>query len=119
MGKRGPEPTSAQELYVFAQDFYWDFRSLAEGYSHWGFDRRRYQEVKQELGREGFQLSDEDRAKFERKEEEIQTARLSVAEKEERLRRLQRDQLWDVQQRRLDLAQEASRKQFKVPGKPD
>jgi hypothetical protein len=44
MGRRGPEPTSAQELYSFAQLFYWDLRSLAEGYSRTWFDKKRYEE---------------------------------------------------------------------------
>lgn len=120
MGLRGPKPVSPTELYFFAQDFYWAFRGLAEGQSHWGFDKQHYHQEKQAVAEKGIKFSDEtERAVFARKEEQIRTARLTEAEKQERLRRLQRDQEWDIELRRLDLAQERSRKKFSEPGKPE
>jgi hypothetical protein len=119
MGRRGPKPVSPQDLYFFAEEFYRDFRRLAEGHLRWVFDAKQYQQLKRERERKGFQLSAEEQTRFEDKQAQIRAARWPEAEKERRLRDLQDGQMWAMREGPLILAQEESRKQLPVPGKPD
>jgi hypothetical protein len=119
MGRRGPKPVSPQDLYFFAEEFYRDFRRLAEGSLRLVFDAKHYQQLKQELEREGFQLDAEAQENFQHRHEQIRVASLTEAEKEKRLRDLQERQMWAMREGQIILAQEESRKELPVPAKPD
>jgi hypothetical protein len=117
MGTRGPKPISSQKLHALASELYWDFRHLAEGYSRSRFDRERYGRLKENVERT--HLNHVDIATFTQKEEEIRSARLSESEKEERIRRLERDTMWAAYKPGIEDAYSASMTEFHVAGDPE
>jgi hypothetical protein len=119
MGKRGPKPVvSRQELYFFAKEFYRDFQRLGRGYSHFRFDKKLYERLKQQLYKNR-QFMDKDTSMLQRQVEQIRAARLGVAEKEKRIRSLQERRFWEMSEGGLINALEASEKKIRVGGKPE
>ena len=113
MGKRGPKPVSPEDLYFFAQEFYRDFRRLAEGSSRWILDQQKFDKSIEELKKNRSQLSDEDRTRLQRvAEKKVRTGVLKEAQKQEWLRNMEIDPLqhWSA-------AVEA-KKQLRIPGEP-
>ena len=105
-------------LSFFAQQFYWDFRGLAEGRFRWGFDNQKFDKTVAEL--EKMPLSDQDRAQLrDLAEEEVRAGRVQEAQKQHWLREKEQDYLWMARQSQRSIAAEDARIQIKVPGEPD
>jgi len=115
-----PKKADPGTLYSFAHLFYWDFRSLAEGYYRWRTDEKEFQRLVSEIEREPIQVSHEQKAHLARYvEEELRAGRVKEADKEARLRDLEASQLSVTHDWLLREASEKARKQLKVPGEPD
>lgn len=83
-----PQKAHPGTLYTFAHQFYWEFRSLAEGTSRWKVDREKYEKLTQDADSKSF-IDDEDRARHRHKvEEEIRNGVLESDHTEERLREI-------------------------------
>lgn len=118
MGKRGPKPVSAEQLYPFAYEFYRDLRRLAEGYPRLALDQERFEKVRKSFV--GLDLlSEEERTAFDEREEMIQTARLSETERRARRRLLELDIEDAMDEQRHPLARKSALKQIIIPGKPE
>lgn len=106
-------------LYVFAHQFYWDFRRLAEGTSKLRYDRQKYDELTE--GLDQMELIDEEDKLRHRQivDEEIRTGRLEASRREERLRDIADS---ETVARRASYRQQASdeaRIRIKIPGEQD
>ncbi len=113
-----PRVVDPQELYFFAQLFYWDFRSIDEGHVRWRFDQQEFAAAVAELNKK--QLSDEDRGRLRSEaEEEVLAGRLDASQKQEWLVNREADQLWMVRERERNVAAAEGEKQLRVPGDPD
>src|SRR5271167_2456293 len=94
MGLRGPKPVTAQQLHLFANEFYWAFRALGEGTRRLHFDGKFYGEVLRKVDRE-VEISDANRRCIaELLDQEIQEGRLKDSERGLRLRALEADYLF-------------------------
>jgi hypothetical protein len=97
---------------VFAHQFYWDFRRIAEGKHRWTLDKVKLQQSLTEL--ENINISAEAAKKAD---EEIQAGQLEASKKQERCRELE-DQLsstrwlWPIE------AREDAMKQVRIPRPP-
>jgi hypothetical protein len=89
MGRRGPKPISQKALYDRANELYWAFRQLGEGYFKNCFDRHRYKRTKRDLRAEYF-LNVQDGTDFRRFEIAYEKAygRIKVPGKPEALQAL-------------------------------
>ena len=114
MGRRGPKPISRKALHDLANELYWAFRQLGEGYSKDFFDRHRYEQIKRDPRSRNF-LNDEEAAEFERRDSGIRAARLSYREKESRFRQLQAK----TNLRQLGIVYEKAYRCSRMPGKPE
>ena len=115
-----PGLADAGALYAFAHQFYWDFRRLAEGGSRWRFDKRKYEQLAGEPDKATLQLSEEQKARAEEiVEEEIQSGRLTEAERKNRLRDIEEGQLYATRVGLRFEAAEEARKQLRIPGEMD
>ena len=115
MGKRGPEPVARGALYKTVRAFYSEFLDLAGLRTHWEFDYKSYEALKA-VTRE---ISDEDRTKFEQREEMIRVGLLSRSERQKRYRQLEEDMEWARRERTLNFAYERSRRKTKPRAEPD
>jgi hypothetical protein len=113
-----PRRVDPQTLYVFAHQFYWDFRRLAEGSYRWRLNEQKYKRLLAEIERT--QLSDEQKSSVKRHvEEEIRAGRLKEEEKQSRLRDEEDGLLRATHEgHRIEAADEASER-LKIPGEPD
>lgn len=114
MGKRGPKPVSPDELYFFAQEFYRDFRRLAEGRFRLIFDKPAFDRSIAELEKEPSWLSDEERARYRLvAERKVRRGLLKESQKQKWLRNqeINPGDLW--------IAAAEARKQLKIPGEPE
>jgi len=114
MGKRGRRPTNGAALYEAASELYFNFQRLAGYTEEWSFDGTSYERLKKKK----FELSDAEKTKFERREEMIRAARLTPAERHERLLKLERDMEWSKFDKTLNFAYERSRKKSPRFAKP-
>ena len=114
MGKRGPQPVSPHELYFFAQEFYRDFRRLAEGRFRLIFDKPAFDRSIAELEKEPSWLSDEERARYRLvAERKVRRGLLKKSQKQKWLR----DQ--EVHPGDRWLAAVEAKKQIRIPGEPE
>jgi hypothetical protein len=118
VGKRGPKAARAQDIYFFANEFYWEFRAIAEGTSRWTVDRLRFE--KSVLNIQDLQLSGEKNAEIAQTvDEEIRTGTLDAAGQANRVQILKQDHLFMSRENARFAAVEDTRRQVKVPGEPD
>ena len=112
-----PRRVDPQTLYVFAHQFYWDFRRLAEGSYRHRLNQGKYNRLLAEAERT--QLSDEQKSSVKRHvEEEIRAGRLKQEEKQRRLRDEEDGLLRATQEwHRFEAADEA-KEVVKIPGEP-
>jgi hypothetical protein len=118
VGKRGPQPVMAADLYLFAAQFYSDFRALAHGREHERPNEEIYKKVRENLRNTDF-CDSQDLERFERREEQIRMARLPESEREKRLTGLRSAQAWELAQRRNDVAYESALEEVRTEGKPE
>jgi hypothetical protein len=115
-----PRMADAGTLYAFAHQFYWDFRRIAEGYFRWKRDEDTYRELAGEIDRENLQLNNYQKvALVQAVRREIEEGRLTKADKISRLRELGKENVHVTHEWLHGEAAEASRKQIKVPGRPE
>jgi hypothetical protein len=113
-----PRIVDPQELYFFAQEYYWDFRGLAEGRFRLGFDKQKFDKAIADS--EKVTLSDEDRARLkDLAQKEVREGRLEEVQKQQWLQNLEEDHLWMERENRRNVASEEARKRRRVPGEPD
>ena len=113
-----PRIVDPQELYFFAQLFYWDFRSIDEGHVRWRFDQQEFDASVAELNKK--ELSEKDRERLRREaEEEVLAGRLEASKKQEWLKNREADQVWMVRERERNIAAAEGEKELRVPGDPD
>ena len=113
-----PRRVDPQTLYVFAHQFYWDFRRLAEGSYRRRLNQGKYNQLLAKAERT--QLSDEQKSNVkQRVEEEIRAGRLKQEEKQRCLRDEEDGLLRATQEgHRFEAADEAG-EVVKIRGEPD
>ena len=115
-----PQKVDPGSLYVFAHQFYWDFRRLAEGRSRWRTNKKKLEQLESEVENEDLQLDDEGKKRLERLvEEEIHDGRLHQDQRDERLQEIQAYQLSLTRKWRRHEAAEEAREVLRVPGEPE
>jgi len=116
--KKRPE---AGLLYGLAHSFYWDLKTLAEGAGglcRVRVDKQKLERLKREA--EATQLSEEQLAALRQQVmQEIRTGRLSLRDKDRRLRNLTDDMLFDIKHAKSNAAARQSRQAIRVPGEPE
>jgi hypothetical protein len=118
MGAGRPQKADPGTLYTFAHQFYWDFRRLAEGRSRYRFDKKKHQQLVDEMA--NLQLNDEQKTRYQQiVDEEIQAGRLKETERVARLRDLEDGGLFATRAWAENIAVEESARTVKVPGEPD
>jgi hypothetical protein len=119
MGAGRPKKADPQRLYVIAQQFYCDFRRLAEGSRRWHHDPKLYQELTANL-EELSLVGDGDRARHEYlADEEIRMGRLDASRREEKIQYIADSELWVRRETYRRHAGEAAAREIKIPGEPD
>ena len=115
-----PKQGDAGTLYVFAHQFYWDFRRLAEGQNRLRPDQKIYKKVLNETLNEKIKLTVEQKSNIAQiVEEEIEDGRLQASKHKKRMRELKKTQLADIREWRLGDAKELAQERFKIPGEPE
>jgi hypothetical protein len=119
MGAGRPSKADPGSLYVFAHQFYWHFRLLADGKARWRFDEEKFQQLTE--GLEDIALvDDEDRKRHQQiVDEEIRTGRLEASRREERLVDIADSELLVRRESYRREATQEARIKIKVPGEPD
>jgi len=114
-----PNKVNAGTLYVFAHQFYWDFRRIDEGTVRWWFDRKKFQQLTDGLD-DGSLIDNEDRARYrQRVDEEIRTGGLDPFQREQRLRDIEDAEKFGRHDWYSRAAAEEARREIKIPGEPD
>jgi hypothetical protein len=115
--RRRVEPA---KLYTYAQEFYWDFRALAEGNVRWGFDRDKYRQLIDEIDTQPLPADDYDKMLHVLQvEDEIRAGGLEEAQREERLQELEREELLKRRPWLRTFAADDAEKEIRIPGDPD
>jgi hypothetical protein len=115
-----PQKADAGTLYSFAHQFYWDFRTLAEGRSRKGFDRELFEKLSAEIRNKELYLTEEQKARIAAlAEEEIASGRLQESQKAGWLRNAEDSQLAVLRYHYERLAADKATRQLRVPGEPD
>jgi predicted nucleic acid-binding protein len=119
MGKRGPHPVAPETLYIFAHQFYWDFRGLLDGRFRWGFDEKGYKQRTREIEKTDLSLTQEEIGCLERAvANEVRTGHLKKAERADRLRDLIDSDLVVKKDWLRRRASAEARRHLKIPGEP-
>jgi len=108
-----PQKAEPGTLYAFAQQFYWDFRGLAEGKVRWTADRVKLRQFTAEL-----ENLDIRAAAAEKAEEEIRDGLLAESQEHERCRELE-EQLESTRWLWPRLIRDKALKEVKIPGEPE
>jgi len=107
-------------LYAIAHDFYWQFRRIVEGSFNWKCDEEEYKRLASEIDTQRIRLSDDQNIAIAKAlVRQVHEGRLSEAEKEPRLRQMAADNVWVTLDWLKMEASQATRKQVRVPGKPE
>lgn len=115
-----PKQADPGTLYAFAHDFYWQLRRIVEGFFHWRFDEEEYNRLAAEIDAEKIHLSDDQNVALAKAfAREVGEGRVTEAEKEPRLRQMAADNLWVTRDWLKTEASQVSKRQVKVPGKPE
>lgn len=118
MGPGRPRIAPPQELYFFAQEFYWSFRALAEGTVRLRLDQQKFAKAVSEIERS--ELTDAERAQLKTEAAgQIRDGHLQEPEMEVWLRKREADELFMLREQRRSKAAEEADRQLKVPGEPD
>jgi hypothetical protein len=113
-----PSITDPGALYMFAEQFYWEFRHIAEGTVRLHFDRRQFSISV--AGLENKQLSETDRARLRNEaQEQILAGHLEVSQQDEWLRNREADELFMLRENERRIARDDADRQVRVPGEPD
>ena len=110
-----PQQVSPQLLYTVAQQFYGDFRRLAEGRSRRRPDEEKYRQLIDKWENIQFFGDDDKKRHKEIVDRAIQTGRLEVTRKEERLREIEDYEISANRDLYRISAAKASMKQLKIP----
>jgi hypothetical protein len=114
-----PQKAEAASLYPFAHEFYWDFRSLAEGARRWVYDARKYAQLTEGVDSMQF-IREEDQARHQKiVDEEIELGRLDPSLREARLADIADGENMVRRDSYRRHAAEASRTDIKVPPELD
>jgi hypothetical protein len=112
-----PSITDPGTLYMFAQQFYWEFRHIAEGTVRLHFDRQQFSTSV--AGIENKQLSETDRARLRNEaQEQISEGHLEVSQQDEWLRNREAGELFMMQENERRIAGDEADRQLRVPGEP-
>lgn len=111
-----PQKVDPGALYAFAHQFYWDFRRLDEGGRRFRFDKQEYERAFAEA-EALIEYSPQEQARLEAAvDAAIREHHVPVSERENRIRKLK---LAESQGLMNFIAQEAARKEIRIPGEPD
>ena len=114
-----PRKANPETLYVFAHQFYWDFRRLDEGSFRWWHDRKKFERLAAEAETDN-QLSDEQEARArEVTEEEIRLGRLREDRRDDRIRDIEKSQRSVTREWLRFCAAEEARTKLRIPGEPE
>lgn len=113
MGAGRPRKVDPGSLYSFAHEFYWNFRTLAEGRHRLVLDRIKAQKLESEL--KNLDISMEAAKKAD---EEIEAGQLPASKKQERCRELEH-QLVSTHWFWAEIAREEAVKEVRIPGEPE
>ena len=115
-----PKLADPGTLYVFAHQFYWDFRRLLEGTYRRKLDQEMYERLALEAEAEDFQLSDEQRKSArDGAEEELKAGRIEAAQKDARIREIESNLASATRELARGEAAKRATKLLKIPGEPD
>jgi len=115
-----PSQVQPGALYVFAQQFYWDFKQLAEGQYRFRHDDRKYKQLLDQIDKDGVHLSEAQKAALEAAvEEEVRAGRVEASKRKLRLQELEAGNLEVNADWLRRVAAEEARTQIKVPGEPE
>jgi hypothetical protein len=118
MGAGRPQKADPGSLYAFAHQFYWDFRRLQEGRSRYRFDKKKHEQLVDEMA--NLQLNNEQKTRYQQiVDEEIQAGRLRESDRVARIRDLNEGALLVTRAWAENIAIEESRTRLKVPGEQD
>jgi hypothetical protein len=119
MGQRGPKPVAVSELNLFANEFYWAFRALAEGRQRRRYDAKRHEELIRNVDSE-VQISEANWENVRNQiEDEIRAGRIKESEREQRLKQLEADYLFMGRHARYECIADEAMQTFDVPGEPE
>jgi hypothetical protein len=114
-----PRLVHAGTLYSCAQDFYWEFRRIAEGRIRWKFDRKKYEESIQDVDKMQL-IDDEDRTRHKQLvDAEIREGRLEESGREAWLREIENSELLVRREMYRQEAGQTATREIRVPGEPD
>jgi hypothetical protein len=115
-----PKHAEPGTLYAFAHQFYWDFRRLSEGHVRWVHDQEVFERAVKELDPADLALTRRQKVALVRSvREDVAAGRLPGADKVARLKELGIMNLQMTRQSLYREVEESTRKQVKVPGKPE
>ena len=115
-----PRKFRREELKLFADTFYSEFRSIAEGYERQHFNRKRFDEMVRDINNTEVQLSSDELLHIERTiDEDIRAGRMPLADKESRRQSLGEGLQWIKRQYMYNDAGEVSTQKLNVPGEPE
>jgi hypothetical protein len=119
MGQRGPKPVTPQELNLFASEFYWAFRALAEGTRRRRFDAKRHAELIRQIDRE-VQISNVNKQFISRQiDQEVREGHLKESEREQKRRTLEADYLFMERHPQYERVAAEAMQELNVPGEPE
>jgi hypothetical protein len=115
-----PRNGDPETLYVFAHQFYWDFRRLTEGGSRWWFDKKTHELLTSEQDKTKLVLTAEQKKRArEVVKGETRIGHLTKAKRRSRLQEIEEGQLLATREwLRLAVIDECRAKK-KTPGDPD
>lgn len=115
-----PQKAHPGELWVFAEQFYWDFRKLAEGRLTSRLDEDEYKRRVDEIDKTDVKLNRVQAIALAKVvTEEVEQGRTKPEDKSNRLRQAAKDNI-DVTREWLRFkAADQAKKQVRIPGKPE
>jgi hypothetical protein len=115
-----PRTADAVNIYVFAHQFYWDFRRLAEGHSRPLFNKKRFAKLEERIMRFKCRIAEGHRYRIARlADEEIKTGRLDSSEVADWIHNAEESHVAMTRNWMLRRAAERCTKAVPVPGEPD
>jgi hypothetical protein len=115
-----PQIADPGSLYSFAHQFYWDFRTLAEGRNRRRFDRELFEKLSAKIRSKELYLTEGRKARITAlAEEEIASGRLQESQKTDWIRNAEDSELAMLRYHYEQLAADKATCQLRVPGEPD
>lgn len=115
-----PKRVDPGALYSFAHQFYWDLRGISEGHFRWRYDEEEYKQLASSIDSQKVQLDYHQKVALAKAVvREVHEGRLPESEIKPRLRQMKNNNIEVTRDWLHREAAQMSRKQVKVPGKPE